>query len=249
MRYLCPNCGRTEIVVGDPNPDCRACRVPMLKPTMEYTNLLMSPNIVLRRFKSTVEKHGWKKILTGRFKQEREACIAAIWAYGVQHITKVQEYWVEVVTTDQTPDCRIIFLDASAGYNHRKIMNLEIVEWDEHREDMLELIEQKCGKAYPSYFFLVVFVRNDKEMLVKDILQKIKNLKVPFAEIWILGRLPISIGAYRLFLAHPEPTKLVDFDVFESYRQNIDQTDFMKAEGRSKSTERTNRGLLYLPIP
>ncbi|MGC2698115.1 MAG: hypothetical protein WA738_20190 [Candidatus Angelobacter sp.] len=249
MKYLCPKCGRTEIVIGDASPNCRLCRVPMLKPTMQYTNLLMSPIIVMRRFKSTIEKHGWKKTLTGRFKQEREACIAAIWAYGVQHITNVREYWVEVVTMDQTPDCKVIFFDTSAGYNHRKIMNLEIVEWDEHRENMLELIEQKCGKAYPPYFFLVVFVRNDKETMVEDILQKIKSLKVPFAEIWILGRLPVSIGAYRLFLAHPEPTKLVDFDVFESYRQNISQIDFMQAEGRSKSTERTDRGLLYLPIP
>jgi hypothetical protein len=149
MKYLCPKCGREEIVIGDAAPDCRLCRVPMLKPILEYTDLLMSPNVVLRRFKSTMEKHGWKKILTGRFKQEREACIAAIWAYGVQRITKVPEYWVEVVTMDQTPDCKVVWLDTSEGHNHRKIMNIEIVEWDEHRDSMLELIEQKCAKAYP----------------------------------------------------------------------------------------------------
>src|SRR5438270_330325 len=131
MKYLCPKCGREEIVIGDAVPDCRLCRVPMLKPILEYTDLLMSPNVVLRRFKSTMEKHGWKKILTGRFKQEREACIAAIWAYGVQRITKVPEYWVEVVTMDQTPDCKVVWLDTSEGHNHRKIMNIEIVEWDE----------------------------------------------------------------------------------------------------------------------
>jgi hypothetical protein len=249
MKCICPNCGRSEIVIGDPNPDCRFCHVPMLKPTMEYTGLMMSPNFVLKRFQKVVGKHGWKKILTGKFKQERESCIAAIWAYGVQRITKVPEYWVEVVTDDETPDCKVIWLDASSGRNHRKIMNLEIVEWDEHRENMLELIEQKCGKAYPQYFFLVVFVRNGKETLVQDILTKIKSLKVPFAEIWILGRLPVSIGAYRLFLVHPEPTKLVDFDVFESYRENAGQTTFLQPNGRGSSTERTDRGLVYRPIP
>jgi hypothetical protein len=114
---------------------------------------------------------------------------------------------------------------------------------------MLELIEQKCARAYPPYFFLVVFVRNGQETLVKDILQKIKNLKVPFAEIWVLGRLHVSIGSYRLFLAHPEPTKMVDFDVFESYRKNISQTDFLQPNGRGRSTERIDRGLVYLPIP
>ncbi len=249
MKCICPNCGRVEIIIGDPDPACRFCRVPMLKPTTDYTGLMMSPNFIIDRFQKVAGKHGRKKILTGTFKQEREACIAAIWAYGVQHITGIQEYWVEVVSMDQTPDCKVIFLDTSAGHNHRKIMNLEIVEWDEHRENMLELIEEKCGNAYPPYFFLVVLVRNGKETLVEDIRKKIESLKVPFAEIWILGRLPVSIGAYRLFLAHPEPTKLVDFDVLESYRKNIGQTDFLHPEGRGRSTERTNRGLLYLPIP
>lgn len=169
--------------------------------------------------------------------------------WGVQRITKVPEYWVEVVTDDETPDCKVIWLDASSGRNHRKIMNLEIVEWDEHRDNMLELIEQKCAKAYPQYFFLTVFVRNGKETLVEDILKKIKGLKVPFAEIWILGRLPVSTGAYRLFLAHPDPTKLVDFDVFDSYRENAGQTAFLQPNRRGSSTERTDMGLVYLPIP
>jgi hypothetical protein len=107
----------------------------------------------------------------------------------------------------------------------------------------------KNAKAYPPYFFLVVFVRNDKETPVEDILLKIKSLKVPFAEIWILGRLPISVGAYRMFMAHPEPTKMIDFDAFEGYRKNRGQIDFLQPEGRGKSIERTNRGLVYLPIP
>jgi len=221
----------------------------MLKPTMEYTNLLMSPNFVVRRFRSIVRKYGSAEAMKGRLKQEREACIAAIWAYGIQNITGIDEYWIEVVTDDQTPDCKVVFLDTSAGYNHRKMMNLEIVEWELHRENMLEIIEQKCGKAYPSYFFLVVFVRNDKETLVEDILQRIRNLAVPFAEIWILGRLPISIGSYRLFMAHPEPAKVVDFDLFDGYRKNLNQIDFLQPEGRGKDLERTDRGLLYLPIP
>jgi hypothetical protein len=249
MKYLCPNCGRTEIVIGDTSPQCRLCWVPMLKPTMEYTDLLMSPNIVLRRFKSTVEKHGWKKTLTGRFKQEREACIAAIWALGLQTSSEVKEYWIEVETRDQTPDCKVVSLDSSKGHNNRTIIDVEIVEWDEHRDNMLELIEQKCGKAYPSNFFLVAFVRNGKETLVKDILQKMNTLKIPFFEIWILGRLPISDGSYRMFRVHPEPTLLIDFDVFEGMRRNLDQIDFLQFEGRGKGIEFTSRQQVYLPIP
>lgn len=221
----------------------------MIKATMEYTNLLMSPKFVLDRFKRVVEKHGMENSMKGRLKQEREACIAAIWALGVQSITEVKEYWIEVETKDRTPDCKVTFFDTSAGHNHRKIFNLEIVEWEEHRDSMLELIEKKFGNRYPSYFFLIVFVRNDKVTPVEDILQTVKNLKVPFAEIWIVGRLPISIGSYRMFLAHPEPTKIVDFDIFEGCKNNLDQGEFLQPEGRGRSKERTNRGRVFLPIP
>ena len=249
MKFACPNCGRAEIVIGDASPNCRFCRVPMLKPTIEYTGLMMSPNFIIDRFQKVIGKHGWAEAMKGKLKQEREACIAALWACGVQRTTNVPEYWIEVATQEQTPDCKVIFLDASTGRNHRNIMNLEIVEWDEHRESMLELIEQKCAKAYPPFFFLVVFVRNDKETMVEDILQKIRSLKVPFAEIWILGRLPVSISAYRMLLVHPEPTKLVDFDALESYQRNVGQTDILQPNGRGRSTVRTDRGHVYLPIP
>lgn len=248
MKFACPKCGREEIVIGDPEPDCRFCRVPMLKPS-EYTGLMMSPKFAMDRFEKVVGMHGWDKAMKGNFKKEREAYIAAVWAFGMQCTTGFPEYWVEIVTREQTPDCKVIFLDATDGYNERNIMNVEIVEWDEHRESMLELIEEKCAKAYPPNFFLVVFVRNDKETLVEDILQRVRKLKVPFFEIWILGRLGPLTGAYRMLLVHPEPTQQVDFDALESYRRNVGQVDFLYPEGRSKSTERTDRGHVYLPIP
>lgn len=249
MKFACPKCGRAEVVIGDPNPKCRFCRAPMIKPTMEYAGLMMSPKFAMERFGRVVGRHGWIRAMTGRFKKEREAYIAAVWAYGVQRTTGWPEYWVEIVTEEQTPDCKVIFLDTSAGYNNRKIMNVEIVEWDEHRESMLELIEQKCAKAYPPYFFLVVFVRNDKETPMEDILQKVRSLKVPFSEIWILGRLSADTAAYKMLLVHPEPMKIVDFDALESQRRNAGQGQLLYPEGRSRSMERTNRGSIYLPIP
>lgn len=224
------------------------CRVPMVKATNEYTDLWLSPNFAIRRFRTGIGKYGWAESLKGRVKKEREACIAAIWALGIQRITG-KRYWIEIVTNDQTPDCRVMYLDQSKGHNNRMIISVEIVEWDLHRDNMLEVIVQKCARGYPSYFFLVVFVRNDKETLVEDILQKIKSMKVPFAEIWIVGRLPISIGSYRLFLAHPEPTKIMDFDVFDSYRMNLEQGEYLKFEGRGKSTQMRDLGFVYLPIP
>jgi hypothetical protein len=248
MEFACPKCSVSEIIIGDTTPLCMKCRVPMVKATNEYTDLWLSPNFAIRRFRTVIGKHGWAAALKGRVKKEREACIAAIWALGIQRITG-KRYWIEIVTNDSTPDCRVMFLDQSTGHNKRMIMHVEIVEWELHRDSMLEVIEQKCTRGYPDYFFLVVFVRNDKITLVEDILQKIRSINVPFAEIWIVGRLPISIGSYKMFKAHPEPTRTVDFDVFESYRMNLKQGEYLKFEGRGMSTEMRDLGLVYLPIP
>lgn len=64
---------------------------------------------------------------------------------------------------DLTPDTKVNFIDQSAGYNQAMTLNIEIVEWDEHRSDVMEVIAQKCARAYPPYFYLVVFARNGQK--------------------------------------------------------------------------------------
>jgi hypothetical protein len=50
----------------------------------------------------------------------------------------------------------------------------------------MEVIEQKCRKAYPGYFTLVVHARNEKTTDLGIVSQAISRLRVPFAEIWAL---------------------------------------------------------------
>jgi hypothetical protein len=68
---------------------------------------------------------------------------------------------------------------------------------------------------------------------------KIKDLKVPFAEISILERLPVSIDSIQAVFGAPGADEACGFDVFESYRTNISQTDFLQSNGCGRSTERT----------
>src|SRR6185312_5355589 len=125
MKFACPTCEVSEIIIGDASPLCMKCRVPMIRETEEYTDLWLTPNFVLRRFRSVIRKHGWEESLKGRVKKEREACIAAIWSYGIQRITG-RQHWIEIITKDQTPDCRVMYLDQSKGHNNRMLMHLEI---------------------------------------------------------------------------------------------------------------------------
>jgi uncharacterized protein YndB with AHSA1/START domain len=219
----------------------------MVKATDTYAGVYMSPSLAMRRFESTAEKHGYEKALTGRCKQEREAWIASAWALCMQQETG-REYWIEVETKDQTPDCKVHFIDQTKGYNHRFTHNLEIVEWDHHRSDFMDLVRQKCAKGgYPPHFSLVVLARNGKGVNFPDDLQGLQDLKIPFAEMFLIGRASPDTTTYSVCMFHPY-VKLMQFDLLAAQKKNKSQIDFLRPEGRGRGTDFKDRGFMYMPI-
>jgi hypothetical protein len=247
MKFICVKCGMKDIVIGDEAPLCLVCRSPLVKATESYAGLYMSPSMAMRRFESAAEKYGYQQALTGRVKQEREAWIAAAWALCMQKETG-REYWIEIETQDLTPDCKVHHIDQSKGYNHRFTHNLEIVEWDHHRDNVMDVIRQKCTKGgYPPYFTLVVLARNGKGITIPDDLQGLDELMIPFSEMWLMGRASPDTTTYSVCQFHPY-TKLMQFDLRDAREKNKSQTDFLKPEGRGRDTEFRNRGYMYLPL-
>jgi hypothetical protein len=145
-----------------------------------------------------------------------------------------KEYWIELETIDLTPDAKVHSIDQTAGYNNVLTHNVELVEWDEHRADIGELIEQKCRRAYPPYFSLVVLARNGDNIRTERLSEQIAALNVPFSEIWIVGRR--SGFSYVSFLIHPG-TKLIEFDLVEALRAASGQVDFLHRQKRGRGTE------------
>lgn len=205
----------------------------------------MSPAIILRRFE-TVMKHGKAAAKQGRHKQEREAWISAVWSLGLHEITG-NEYWIEIETRDATPDCKVHFIDPSSGNNNVMTINVEVVEWEEHRDDVMDVIAPKCAKAYPAFFFLVVFCRNGKNIDVQSLMAKMGELTVPFGEVWVLGRLSNVGTAYSMFRLHPG-SRLVEFDLRETIAKDKRNIDFLTRMGRGKGTAFEELGPIYLPI-
>lgn len=247
MEFLCVRCGVKEEVIGDRKPRCLRCKTPLTEATIAYTNLMMSPSIVIRRFETVLRSRGLAVATRGRRKKEREAWITAVWAVGLREVT-AREYWVEIETIEPTPDCKVHFIDRSAGYNHRLTHNVEVVEWDEHRAEVLDVIKQKCSRAYPTYFFLLVLARSGKGINMAELSAEIGQISVPFGEIWVLGRLSGLSSRYAIFMVHPSQ-KLVEFDLAEALKKDTRVVDFLRPQGRSKSAEFEDLGLLYLPIP
>jgi hypothetical protein len=206
----------------------------------------MSPNVAIQRFENIIREHGYGEAWRGRVKQEREAWITAVWALGLREITG-RQYWIEVETREQTPDCKVRYVDSSPCYNLRGTINVEIVEWEHHRPEVMDVIAPKCARAYPGNFFLLVFARNGKPIGTQAA-QQLKSLAVPFKEIWVLGRASVEDAKYRMFMLHPG-SRGVDFDLFDVLQKNSSQAEFAQFEKRSKRIEMTDRGIMHLPTP
>jgi hypothetical protein len=147
---------------------------------------------------------------------------------------------------DQTPDTKVHFIDQSAGHNCVMTQSIEIVDWEEHVDDALDVIKAKCRKQYPSHFCLLVLARNGKIIDLEMITREVQSMSVPFSEMWIIGQ--SSDRAATMVRLFPGSLQ-VEFDVVRSLEKIKQQTDFMFRQTRGKSTSFEDLGLTYLPLP
>lgn len=205
----------------------------------------MSPEFVLRRMNAVTEKHGSNKVASGRFKREREACATALYALALSEMSG-EKYWVEVETVEQTPDTRICQIDQTQGRNILRRQSVEVVDWEQHVEDPMDLIRAKCGKKYPNDFCLLIAARSGKMVYPQVIRKEIRQIAVQFAEIWILGlSLSNTVNIARL---HPTLRQL-EFNIFEALERAKTDADVLSKQQRGTGTEFTSLGQIYLPIP
>jgi hypothetical protein len=245
MEFICGQCGRRDWVFGDDAPVCWTCGAPLIKATQSYADCLMSPEFVLFRMKGVVEKHGLIDAASGRFKLEREACSTTLYALALSEMTGAK-YWVEVETVEQTPDTRIYQIDQSQGYNILRRQSVEVVDWEQHVDDPMELIRAKSRKAYPDDFCLLIAARSGKIVYPQVIARDIRKMTVPFAEIWILGQ--SASNTVNIARLHPTTLQL-EFDIFDALKRAKTDGDVLSKRQRGKETEFVPLGQLYLPIP
>lgn len=246
MKFCCPKCRREEEIVGDTTPKCMICNVSMVQATNSYKGLWMSPHFVISRMKLLIDKYGYTDATTnGRFKKEREGWTSGMYALGLSEIQN-REWWVEIETEEQTPDTRLHYMDQSSGRNCIQTQSIEIVDWEEHVDNAVTVIKQKCQRAYPSHFCLLVLARNGKNLDVEALTEQILSERVPFGEIWIMG-CP-SEGRMTMVRIVPSSFRL-DFEVIRSLERLKGQRDIMQKLQRGTSTEVHELGFVYLPLP
>lgn len=206
----------------------------------------MSPGFVTARMKLLIEKYGYHDATTnGRFKREREGWTTGIYALGLSEMQS-KRWWVEIETEEQTPDTRIHFMDQSSGRNCILTQSIEVVDWEEHVDDPATVIKQKCQRAYPPHFCLLVLARNGKNLEVEQLTHEVLSQSVPFGELWIVGCL--SEGLMTMIRIFPNAYRF-DFETGRSLLKLRDQTDIIRRLQRGTSTELEDLGFVYLPLP
>jgi hypothetical protein len=205
----------------------------------------MSPEFVLRRMKTVVDKHGALEAATGRFKQEREACSTALYTLALSELFG-RKYWVEIETVTGTPDTKVHHIDQSQGRNIIQTQSVEVVDWEQHVTDPMVLIRSKCRKAYPKDFCLLIAARSGKMVYPQVIARTLRNMVVPFAEIWILGQ--SATNTFNVARLHPTILQH-EFNVLAALEKAKADGDVLTRRQRGTETEFVPLGQIYLPIP
>jgi hypothetical protein len=206
----------------------------------------MSPYTAITRMATISETYGIERARTdGRFKRDREAWTTGVFALAFSKL-KEEERWIEIETVEATPDNRLHLIDQSSGRNVIWTHNIEVVDWQENVDDIMEVIKKKCKRAYPSHYFLLVNARHSGKILDFDlVVEEIKKMRSPFLEVWVVA----FIGRDEMKVVRVAPA-VFSIDMKKSeFEKASKQKPFVQRENRGTGTEFRDLGLTYLPIP
>lgn len=213
----------------------------------DYSQLWMSPAIAIKRMKTIGETFGFERArVDGRLKKEREAWTTAVLALALSRLNG-EDWWVEIETLESTPDTRLRRIEQSSGHNVIQTRNIEVVDWEENVEDIMEVIRKKCERAYPGHYFLLVNARHVGEVLHFDrIIEEVKKIRSPFLEIWVIA----AVGPDQMIAVCVAPGILrIDLELSAELEKASKQSPFLKKGMRGMVGGFRDLGLTFLPIP
>jgi hypothetical protein len=213
----------------------------------DYSELWMSPYIAIKRMATISETYGIERARTdGRFKKEREAWTTGVPALALSKL-KDDEWWVEIETVESTPDTRLRQIDQSSGRNVIQTRCVEVVDWEENVDDIMEVIQKKCGRRYPSHYLLAVHARHSGKLLDFDrVINEMKNVRSPFLEVWVIAFVgPDDIKVVRVDPGGPAIHLKRRAELVKAKKQR----PFLRRGIRGTGTEFRDLGPAFLPIP
>jgi hypothetical protein len=208
----------------------------------------MSPYTAIVRMNTISETCGIDRARRdGRFKKEREAWSAAVLALALRKLNDNQ-WWVEVEMVDRTPDTRLRQIDESPNGNVINTRNIENVDWVENVDDVMTVIRNKCSRAYPGDYFLLVHARNyGREINFDRVIEEMNNVRSPFLEVWVFA--VIGRDEIKVVRVSPPPPLAVDLKIREELQRARQQIPFVKRGIRGRQAGVYPAGAVFLPLP
>lgn len=216
-------------------------------PASHYSDVWMSPYIAIKRMETISKTHGFERASTAReFKKEREAWTTAVLALALSKLAD-EQWWVEIETVENTPDTKLHRIDQSSGHNIVQTRSIEVVDWEENVDDIMEVIGRKCKRAYPNHYLLVVNARHVGKVLdLERISREIKGIRSPFLEIWAVA----CTGPNQIKVARISPGgPTVHVQLRDDLQEASKQPAFLKRGLRGSQCGFRELGCVYLPIP
>jgi uncharacterized protein YlzI (FlbEa/FlbD family) len=182
----------------------------------------------------------------GRFKKEREAWATGVLALALSKLNG-EEWWVEIETVESTPDTRLRQIEQSSGHNVILTRSIEIVDWEENIDEIMEVIGNKCKRAYPGHYLLLVHARHRGKVLDVDrVIEEMKSMRSPFLEVWVIA----SIGLDQIKVVRVAPGgPAVDLKLGTELGNASKQRSFLKRGLRGMKPGFRELGPAFLPIP
>jgi len=216
-------------------------------PASNYLEFWMSPFIAIKRIQTISERYGIARARTdGRFKKEREAWTTGVFALALSKLNG-DKWWIEIVTTDNTPDTRLRRIDQTSGNNVIQTRSIEVVDWEKNVDDIMKVIKKKCKRAYPDHYLLLVNARHGEGVLNFDrVIEEMKKIRSPFLEVWVV----VMVASGHMKVVRVAPTGFpIDLDLSAELPKAMKQEAFVKRGIRGTGTEIRDLGAAYLPIP
>jgi len=153
-------------------------------------DMLVHPCTAIKLLERSVKDVGLNKIIRDRFYEKtREAWIASVFLLALRKI-EGHPWWFKVNSDKHlAPD---IYAYRFIEYEPRKVERqkrlIEVFRWVKTaKTTLLEEIERKIKKNYPSTFTLVCYVMKEEKVELQKIYTTLKKINPNLFEIWIVG--------------------------------------------------------------
>ena len=169
----------------------------------------VSPCFQFARFQALIDRYGDQAVLTtARFRQEREAWIAAAFLMGYGELT--ERFWW-LAAPGSPPDIIAISPRQEAHGWVADGLHLAILEYEHHAPvaRVVGAIERKLQHtAYPPDYRLVCYAHHlhGEAFTTRDVAAQLRALRLGTAEVWLVGSIAGEYAEdYIVSRAHPTP--------------------------------------------